>query len=175
MASTGANVYGSISAALAALSGPKHGGAAVRAIRFLLDIGSPGNARAAVARTLDADSLVPRFGHAVYKTVDPRAVHLRDDALTLAERTGHNSLTETIEAVAAVVSSRVGNTVSENVDLWSGAIYHMLDIPHDVYSAMFSMGRMPGWFMHVMEQHERNVLLRPRLGYVGETDRKLFV
>ncbi len=172
VASTGADLYGSISAALAALSGPKHGGAAETAIRLLLDLDSPGSAQAEIERILESKGRVPGFGHAVYKTVDPRALYLRDEARLLADRTGHTDLTETIDAVSTAVSSRVGNKVSENIDLWSGAIYHMLGIPRDIYSAIFAMGRMPGWIMHVMEQRQRNILLRPRLRYVGEKHRK---
>ena len=172
VASTGANVYGCISAALAALGGPKHGGASETAMRFLLDIDSPDNAQSAVGRLIDSRGYVPGFGHPVYKTIDPRALHLREDARNLADRTGHNSLIGIIEAVSIAVESRVGTGVFENIDLWSGAIYHMLGIPQDLYSAIFAMGRMPGWIMHVMEQRERNVLLRPRLRYVGEKDRK---
>ena len=97
---------------------------------------------------------------------------MHDEARKVAERTGQNSLIETTEAVSTSVASHVGTLVYKKFDPWSGAVYHMLGSPQYLYSAIFGMGRMPGWVMHVMEQRERDTLLRPRGRYVGEKDRK---
>ena len=120
---------------------------------------------------MDGGGRVAGFGHALYRAEDPRAAHLADGARALAERRGETKLVETLGAIVTFMSPRASEGIAVNMDFWSAAVYHLMGIPPGLYSSIFAIGRIPGWTMHVMEQHERNVLLRPRLRYVGERDR----
>ena len=165
--STGADLYSAITAATAALKGPMHGGAADKLIRMVLEIGPPERAKEYVEAVLDRGEWVMGFGHAVYKTADPRSVCLEPEAKALASRKGHPTWFSTLEAVKKAMEPLSNKGISPTVDLWSGSIYRLLGIPEEMFSAIFAMGRLPGWIAHVMEQEAAGVLLRPRLRYDG--------
>ena len=165
--STGADLYSAITAATAALKGPMHGGAADKLIRMVLEIGPPERAKEYVKAVLDRGEWVMGFGHAVYKTADPRSVCLEPEAKALASRKGHPTWFSTLEAVKKAMEPLSNKGISPTVDLWSGSIYRLLGIPEEMFSAIFAMGRLPGWIAHVMEQEAASVLLRPRLRYDG--------
>lgn len=171
-ASTRADVYAALAAAIATLKGPLHGGAAEGAMKMAEEIGSVENAEKYVNDKLEARERIMGFGHAVYKDVDPRAKHLRAGAKDLGEREGQTKWYSIIDAVTKTEAmqrrSRAG--VNPNVDLWSGAVYSLLEIPEDLFVPLFAIGRMPGWAAHVVEQLTVRDLLRPRLLYTGPQD-----
>ena len=170
VASTGADLFSAITAAMAALQGPKHGGAASLVIKMALEIGSAEKAAPYVKAVLDRGGRVAGFGHPVYRTADPRAGCLEKEAKRAACRNGGPAWFSTLKAVERGMERYSKEGIGPNVDLWSGAIYHLLGIPEEMFSAMFAVGRIPGWVVHAMEQEASAVLLRPRLRYDGPVD-----
>lgn len=172
VASTRADFYAAATAAIAALKGPLHGGAAERAMQMAAEVGSVDNAEKYVTDKLNARERIMGFGHAVYRDVDPRSKHLSAGAEALGKRMGQTKWYRIIEAVTQTKAmqrrKRVG--VNPNVDLWAGAIYSLLGIPEDLFVPLFAMGRMPGWTAHIAEQLDVRDILRPRLLYSGPTD-----
>ena len=171
-ASTRADFYAALTAAIATLKGPRHGGAAEGAMRMAEEIGSVENAGKYVNDKLEARERIMGFGHAVYKDVDPRAKHLRAGAKALGEREGQTKWYSIIEAIIQTdaMQRRMRAGVNPNVDLWSGAVYSLLGIPEDLFVPLFAIGRMPGWSAHIVEQLVARDLLRPRLLYNGQED-----
>ena len=171
-ASTGADFWAAITAAVAVLKGPKHGGAAEGAIRMAQEVGSEENAEAYVENIIANRGRVMGFGHPVYDDVDPRSVHLKAEAKALGERRGQTKWFSIIEAVTntKAMKKRAKRGIAPNVDLWSGAIYSLLGIPDDLFVPLFAVGRMPGWTLHVFEQYSVRDILRPRLLYAGPVD-----
>ncbi len=171
-ASTGADLYAAITAGLAALKGPKHGGAAEGAMKMSQSIGSEENVATFVAATLSNGGRLPGFGHPVYKAVDPRSVHLKEAARALSERKGQPKWFSIIQALTETgeMKSRARLGVHPNVDLWAGTIYSLLGIPDDLFIPLFAIGRMPGWVAHFLEQVAHKDILRPRLLYAGPQD-----
>ncbi len=171
-ASTRADFYAALAAAIATLKGPRHGGAAEGAMRMAEEIGSVENAEAYVNAKLEARERIMGFGHAVYSDVDPRAKHLRAGAQGLGEREGQTKWYSIIDAVTKTKAmqrrSRAG--LNPNVDLWAGAVYSLLGIPEDLFVPLFAIGRMPGWAAHIVEQLTARDILRPRLLYNGAQD-----
>ena len=107
------------------------------------------------------------FGHRVYKTIDPRSIHIMDRARLVAERKGQPKWFQILSKVAEVMKPYEAKGVCVNVDFWTGAVYQLLGIPEKFYISIFSMGRVPGWTVQVMEQFDNNMLLRPMLQYTG--------
>ena len=173
-ASTRADFYSAITAAIATLKGPRHGGAAEGAMKMAQEVGTVENAENYVNSLLEKGERVMGFGHAVYRDVDPRSRHLRTDAKELGERVGQPKWYSIIEAVTETkaMKRRARLGLNPNVDLWSGAIYSLLGIPDDLFVPIFAMGRMPGWTAHTMEQLSTSDILRPRLLYSGPEDQK---
>ena len=171
-ASTRADFYSALTAAVSVLKGPKHGGAAEGAMQMAQEVGSVENAESYVSGLLANGQRVMGFGHAVYKDVDPRSVHLKEDAKALGERKGETKWYWIIEAIAGTreMKRRARLGTNPNVDLWSGAVYSLLGIPDDLFVPLFAVGRMPGWALHIMEQYSKKDILRPRLHYTGPTD-----
>lgn len=171
-ASTQADLHAAIVTGLAVLKGPSHGGAAEEVMKMALEIGNEENAEPYIRNLLNNGGRVMGFGHRVYRTVDPRSIHLADDAKALGERKGKPEWFSILQAVIKVMEPYARRGVSQNVDFFSGAIYYLLDIPDDLFIPIFAMGRIPGWTAHVLEQMNNNILLRPRLKYVGPMDLK---
>jgi len=171
-ASTGADFWAAITAAVAVLKGPKHGGAAEGAIRMAQEVGSVENAEAYVENIIANRGRLMGFGHPVYDDVDPRSLHLKAEAKALGERRGQTKWFSIIEAVTntEAMKKRAKRGIAPNVDLWSGAIYSLLGIPDDLFVPLFAVGRMPGWTLHVFEQYSVRDILRPRLLYAGPVD-----
>jgi len=168
-ASTGADFYAAITAAIAVLKGPKHGGAAENVMNMAKEIGSADKAKDYVESVVNNGGRIPGFGHPVYRTIDPRTVHLKADAKELGERKGNPGWFSILQAVTETDTmkkrSRLGH--HPNVDLWAGAVYSLLGIPNDLFIPLFAIGRMPGWTSHILEQYNRKDILRPRLQYSG--------
>lgn len=178
-----ADFHAALTAAIATLKGPRHGGANEDVLAMLLEIGDPGRAEAYVAARLDAHARgtrreradprtrIPGFGHRVYRVDDARARVLRQMAKTMAEATGHARLFEVAERVYAAVTARTSLPV--NVDFFSAVVYHALGIPGDLCTSIFAVGRVAGWCAHALEQYADNRLIRPRADYVGVAPREI--
>ena len=171
-ASTQADLHCAITTGIAVLKGPSHGGAAESVMTMSLEIGSEDNAADYVRNTLDGGGRIMGFGHRVYTAVDPRSLHLQDDLKALGERKGEPKWYSILQKVVEVMQPYSRRGICQNVDVFSGAMYYLLGIPEDLFISIFAVGRIPGWTAQVVEQFENNILLRPRLQYVGELDRE---
>jgi citrate synthase len=171
VAGTGASFHGAMTAAIAALSGPAHGGAAEDVMQMARDIGTPDKAAEFVRNKRKNREAIMGFGHRVYRSEDPRARHLRDGVARLSEQMGEPQWYEILQAVMDAMQpySRLG--VNVNVDFFAGVIYHLLGIPKEVFVAIFAVGRIPGWTIQIMEQVENNILIRPLTEYSGPEQR----
>lgn len=169
VASTLADMHAALTAGVAALSGPLHGGANEQAMRMLDEIGSVDQVEGYLERELAAGRKIMGFGHRVYRTEDPRATHLRQMARRLGEASGDTSSYELARAVEEAMKARKG--LNCNVDFYCGTVYRLLGIPLDLFTPLFAIGRTGGWAAHVMEQHRDNRLIRPRANYTGAIDR----
>ena len=170
VASTLADMFSAITAAIAALKGPLHGGANEESMKMLEEIGSPERAEAYVADRLARHEKVMGFGHAVYKTMDPRARILKRLSKETGERHGDTSWFEISEAIERTVAEQKG--LYPNVDFYAASVYHALGIPTDLMTPIFALARMSGWTAHVREQYADNRVIRPGSEYVGPTDRR---
>ena len=171
-ASTQADLHCAITTGIAVLKGPSHGGAAESVMTMSLEIGSEDNAADYVRNTLDGGGRIMGFGHRVYTAVDPRSLHLQDDLKALGERKGEPKWYSILQKVVEVMQPYSRRGICQNVDFFSGAMYYLLGIPEDLFISIIAVGRIPGWTAQVVEQFENNILLRPRLQYVGELDRE---
>ena len=172
VAGTDANLHASIVAAISALSGPAHGGAAENVMQMAIDIGEPDNAAAYVKNLRKNRQPVMGFGHRVYRAEDPRARHMREGVKQLSEKMGQPKWYQILQSVVDAMSpySRLG--VNVNVDFYAGVVYYLHGIPEDFFVPIFSVGRTPGWCVQVIEQFENNILLRPLTVYTGPEPRE---
>jgi citrate synthase len=153
-ASTGASLAACALAGLSALSGPRHGGAAM-AVASFADHASQTGPRAAIAARLAEDRLIPGFGHNLYPDRDPRAEALLDRFQPTAE----------MQSVRVAVTAVTG--LQPNVDFALVALAQSLKLPQDAPFALFAVARCAGWIAHAIEQGQTDQLIRPRARYVG--------
>jgi len=168
VAGTLADMYASVTAAIAALSGPLHGGANTNVMRMLLEIGQVENVESYIKKALAEKRKIMGFGHAVYRTEDPRATHLRKFSKEMGERGGEMKWYEMSRKVEEVIMREKG--LYANVDFFSASTYYMMGIPLDLYTPIFAVSRISGWTGHILEQYADNKLIRPRAEYVGKRD-----
>jgi citrate synthase len=164
---TEANLHAAIVAAIAALSGPAHGGAAEDVMKMAEEIGEPSRAAAYVKEKRSAGVAITGFGHRVYRAEDPRARHMRAGVERLSKEMGEPKWFEILQAVVTAMAPYARHGVNVNVDFYSGVVYHLLGIKRDLFVPIFAIGRVPGWVVQVLEQLENNILLRPLTLYNG--------
>ena len=164
---TEANLHAAIVAAIAALSGPAHGGAAEDVMKMAEEIGDPSRAAGYVREKRKAGVAVTGFGHRVYRAEDPRARHMRAGVERLSKEMGEPKWFEILQAVVTAMAPYARHGVNVNVDFYSGVVYHLLGIKRDLFVPIFAIGRVPGWVVQVLEQLENNILLRPLTLYNG--------
>ncbi len=169
-ASTVADLHSAIVSGIGTLKGPAHGGAAEEVMKMALEIGEEDRAEEYTREILNGGGRVMGFGHRVYKVEDPRARHLRSECEALGEQKGQPKWFSILSKVAEVMEPYAARGICPNVDFWAGAMYHLMDIPKEVFICIFAMGRIPGWTVQVMEQYSNNILLRPLLLYEGLMD-----
>ncbi len=168
VAGTLADMYAAVTAAIGALSGPLHGGANTNVMKMLLEIGDVENTEQYVKDALAAKRKLMGFGHAVYKTEDPRATNFRRFSKELAERSGNPKWYEMSLKVEETIKREKG--LFPNVDFFSASTFYMMGIPLDLYTPIFAVSRISGWTGHILEQYANNKLIRPRAEYVGPRD-----
>jgi citrate synthase len=171
VAGTEANLHASVTAAVAALSGPAHGGAAENVMKMAQEIGEPERAADYVKALRSNREPVMGFGHRVYRAEDPRARHLRDDVKALSLEVEEPKWYAILEAVVEAMRPYARLGVNVNVDFYAGVIYYLLGIPEDLFVPIFAVGRVPGWTVQVVEQFEHNILIRPLTVYNGPPPR----
>ena len=175
--STRAHMYAGVTAGIGALSGSLHGGANARVMRMLLELESEPDVPLWVTKKFDARERIMGMGHAVYKTMDPRARFLKDMAFRIGEKTGQakwHELSKQVETAALKKFEEKGKTnIQPNVDFYSAPVYHMMGIPGDLMTPIFAISRVAGWCAHVIEEkfaeaQEKPALYRPKAEYVGQ-------
>ena len=171
VAGTDANLHAAITSAIAALSGPAHGGAAENVMKMAQEIGEPEEAAAYVKALRKDRQPVMGFGHRVYRTEDPRARHMREGVERLSREMEQPKWYQILEATVEAMSPYARLGVNVNVDFYAGVVYYLLGIPEDLFVPIFAMGRVPGWGAQVLEQFEHNILIRPLTVYNGPDPR----
>src|SRR3989440_5176625 len=165
VAGTLADMYSAVIGALGALSGPLHGGANTAVMKMLLEIGSVDNVESYVKDVLAKKKKIMGFGHAVYRTEDPRATHLRRFSKEMGQRKGDTKWYDMTARVEEVMKRE--KNLLPNVDAYSASTYYMMGIPLDLYTPIFAISRISGWTAHILEQYADNKLIRPRAEYIG--------
>ena len=172
VAGTEANLHAAITAAIAALSGPAHGGAAENVMNMAQEIGEAANAAEYVRRKRANKEPVMGFGHRVYRAEDPRARHMRAGVEKLSREMGEPKWYQILEALVEVMKPYARHGVNVNVDFYAGVVYYLNGIPADLFVPIFAIGRVPGWTVQVLEQMENNILIRPLTLYNGPQPRE---
>ncbi len=171
IAATLTDMHSAITGAIGALRGPLHGGANQAVLDMLLQIESPDDAEAWVLERLARRELIMGFGHAVYKTADPRATILRGMARDLAPSSDNPEWFQTSQIIEAVMLRE--KNLNSNVDFYAATVYASLGIPPMLFTPIFAVSRMSGWTAHVLEQQANNRIIRPRAEYVGHANRQV--
>jgi citrate synthase len=171
VAGTEANLHAAMTAAVAALSGPAHGGAAENVMRMAQEIGDPAKAADYVKAKRAKREAVMGFGHRVYRAEDPRARHMRAGVERLSREMGQPQWYQILEALVAAMKPYARLGVNVNVDFYAGVVYYLNGIPADLFVPIFAVGRVPGWTVQVLEQFENNILIRPLTEYNGAQPR----
>ena len=178
VASSGANLFASVSAGVCALWGPLHGGANAAVIEMLEQIKASGDdGRKTVEAVKKGEMRLMGFGHRVYKNYDPRARILGETATRVLSSLGlRDSLMDIamhLEEVALKDDYFISRKLYPNVDFYSGIILRAIGIPVDMFPVMFAIGRMPGWIANWREvaANPKNKIHRPRQIYTGPTER----
>jgi citrate synthase len=167
-AATLTDVHSAVVAGIGTLKGPLHGGANADVMRMLLEFGpgaTPERVESAIKTKLARKEKVPGFGHRVYRTMDPRALHLRQMSRDLGRRGGEPHWFDMSERIEAVVKAEKG--LNPNVDFYSASTLYGLGIPIALFTPVFAVSRCAGWTAHVLEQLQNNRLIRPRADYTG--------
>ena len=139
---------------------------AIGTLNMLQEIGEEKNVDAYIERQLAQKKKIMGIGHRVYKTLDPRAPHLRAMAIKLGEKIGEPKWIRMSERIAELMKKK--KNLNANVDFYSATVYYSLGIPTNFFTPVFAIARCSGWCAHVLEQLEDNRLYRPLSEYVGE-------
>ncbi len=175
--STRAHMYAGVTAGVGALSGSLHGGANAQVMKMLLALESEKDIPAWVKGRLETGERIMGMGHAVYKTMDPRARYLKDMAARLGKKTAqekwHRLSTQVEEAGLKEFKERGKTNIQPNVDFYSAPVYHIMGIPRDLMTPIFGVSRVAGWCSHIIEEkfgeaQGKPALYRPKAEYVGQ-------
>ncbi len=161
-ASAGADVYACVSAALATLSGPRHGGMPARVRSLIDDIARPSRTARVLGERLQRGDDIPGFGHTLYPDGDPRFAPLLRVALQAAPRSRAVAIVESLVETMKLTGGQL-----PTVDMGLAAVAAALGLPHGGATALFAVGRAAGWIAQMFEQRQAGYLLRPRARYVG--------
>jgi citrate synthase len=170
IAGTGADLTSAVVGAIAALSGPLHGGANEAAMGMFERWGSPERVPDAVHGMLDRKEKLYGFGHPLYRAYDPRAIILKRISEDFSHDGGEPNWFEITDAAERTVLEEKG--LYPNVDLWSASVDRYLGVPTDLFTPLFAASRVAGWSAHVLEQHADNRIIRPSAEYTGVPPRE---
>jgi 2-methylcitrate synthase len=164
-AATLADFYSAVTGAIGTLRGPLHGGANEAAMELIERFDSPQAAIAGVREMLARKTKIMGFGHAVYRTSDPRNAVIKEWARRLGADAGDRVLYPVSEAVEKLLWDE--KKLFPNLDFYSASAYHFMGIPTPLFTPIFVCSRIAGWAAHIIEQRANNKLIRPTADYVG--------
>lgn len=173
--STGADLVSAVAGAIGAFSGPLHGGAPDRALASLDEIGTPDRIDAWVRAKVEAGDRIMGFGHAVYRTDDPRSLMLREIARGPLSRSQSQSGSDLVE-FATTVEQRIVDVLAElkpgrnlyaNVEFYAGVVMELCGVPRAMFTPTFAVSRVIGWSANILEQAADPKIIRPSAQYVG--------
>jgi citrate synthase len=169
-----ADMHSAVVAAIGALKGPAHGGANAEAMKMFLEIGDPDNVEAWFKKEVKEGSRrIMGIGHRVYKAPDPRAGVLKRKAEALAAEAGIMKwfeIARRLEEAARADDYFIERDLYPNVDYYSAIVLYTLKLEINMFTPLFAMSRVAGWTAHIIEQMQKNRLIRPRGNYVGPVD-----
>jgi citrate synthase len=173
--STRSDVISAITGAVGALKGPLHGGAPGPALDMVLEIGAPERAEAVIGAKLDRGERLMGFGHRVYRVRDPRADVLARAAERFYARDGDRALYELARAIELIAlrllrERKPDRRLDTNVEFYTALLLHGLELPTELFTPTFAVGRVAGWSAHCLEQLRDGRLIRPQSMYIGPTD-----
>ncbi len=170
LSSSGTDTYSAIAAAIGSLKGPRHGGANIKLVEMMdalkgeiKDVYDDEQVLAALKKVMnkelgDGSGLIYGMGHAVYTMSDPRAQILKENCIKLADEKGYADEFRLLDAIERLSPTLLGDkkgvkgSICANVDLYSGLVYRMLEIPPELYTPLFAVARMAGWCAHRIEE-----------------------
>jgi 2-methylcitrate synthase/citrate synthase II len=173
-ASTLTDLYGAVTAAIATLKGPLHGGANEAVAEMFHDIRKPEKAKAWVQAKLSGKERVMGFGHRVLKHEDPRTAIIKRRAKVLSVHMANSKWYEIAEIIEQTMKEEKG--LLPNLDFYTAVVYLLIGIPIEAFTPIFVASRTAGWCAHIIEQQDHNRLIRPRASYIGPPMREfLFI
>lgn len=168
-ASTLSDMHSCVTGAIGSLRGPLHGGANEAAMALIEQFDSTAAAGEAVRGMLARKEVIMGFGHAIYRTSDPRNTIIKAWAERLAAEVGDELLYPVSCAVEKVMWDE--KELFANADFFHAPAYHFMGIPTKLFTPIFVCSRVSGWTAHVMEQRDNNRIIRPSADYIGEEPR----
>ena len=168
-AATLSDMYSCITGAIGSLRGPLHGGANEAAMELIEKFSSVEEVEPAIKGMFERKELIMGFGHAIYRTSDPRNALIKDWSEKLANLNGDTTLFDISVEVARVMWDE--KELFPNADFFHASAYNYMGIPTKIFTPIFVMSRLTGWAAHVMEQRSNNRLIRPSADYIGPDTR----